>query len=231
MYALAQALLPDVLRQENIKIEGQLTKFQNNLRTLVQLKEDIGTEKDNDDLRQRITAKQEEISQLAKTLQTAIDEYSNISVPYRSQRQQQEKKEAYSKRLLDSVNKYKQETQEIALKLQQHIELVKRRQSLMYNESDSNLHRDEENQQLVQLDMEELKVQGEAAYMEDVIKQRQEELNNVEQFTTDINHIAKDINTKIHDQRGDLVEIEANTGTALDNAKEAEKNIEEAQEH
>ena len=82
-----------------------------------------------------------------------------------------------------------------------------------------------------QLDVEELKVQGEAAYMEDVIKQRQEELDNVEQFMTDINDIAKEINTKVHDQRTDLIEIDANAGTALDNAKEAETNIEEAQEH
>ena len=82
-----------------------------------------------------------------------------------------------------------------------------------------------------QLDVEELKVQGEAAYMEDVIKQRQEELDNVEQFMTDINDIAKEINTKVHDQRTDLIEIDANAGTALDNAKEAETNIEEAQDH
>ena len=56
-------------------------------------------------------------------------------------------------------------------------------------------------------------------------------MNNVEQFMTDINDIAKEINTKVHDQRGDLVEIDANAGTALENAKDAEKNIEEAQEH
>lgn len=43
-------------------------------------------------------------------------------------------------------------------------------------------------------------MQGEAAYMEDVIKQRQEELHNVEQFMTDINDIAKEINTKVQVQ-------------------------------
>ena len=64
--------------------------------------------------------------------------------------------------------------------------------------------------------------------MEDVIKQRQEELNNVEQFMTDINDIAKEINTKVHEQRNDLIEINANADTALTNAEEAEKNIEEA---
>ena len=103
----------------------------------------------------------------------------------------------------------------------------------MFNESSSSLNNGDSTalMQEQQLDVEELKVQGEAAYMEDVIKQRQEELNNVEQFMTDINDIAKEINTKVHEQRADLVEIDANAGTALDNAKDAEENIEQAQEH
>lgn len=45
---------------------------------------------------------------------------------------------------------------------------------------------------------------------------------------TDINDIAKEINTKVHDQRNDLIEINNNADTALTNAEEAEKNIEEA---
>ena len=45
---------------------------------------------------------------------------------------------------------------------------------------------------------------------------------------TDINDIAKEINTKVHEQRADLVEIDNNTGEALENAKDAETNIEEA---
>ena len=103
----------------------------------------------------------------------------------------------------------------------------------MFNESSSSLNNGDSTalMQEQQLDVEELKVQGEAAYMEDVIKQRQEELNNVEQFMTDINDIAKEINTKVHEQRSDLIEIDQNAGTALENAKDAEQNIEEAQEH
>ena len=171
----------------------------------------------------------------AKDLQKAIDDYGAISVPYRSQRQQTEKQDAYNKRLAEVVNKFKQETQEIHVKMQQHLDLVKRRQTLGYNESSASLNGNGDNEALLQqeleLDHDELKVQGEAAYMEDVIKQRQEELNNVEQFMTDINDIAKEINTKVHDQRADLVEIDGNAGEALDNAKDAEQNIEEAQEH
>ena len=64
-------------------------------------------------------------------------------MPYRSQRQQQEKQEAYNRRLAEVVNKYKQETQEIHVKMQQHLDLVKRRQTLNYNDSAVSLGRDE----------------------------------------------------------------------------------------
>ena len=62
---------------------------------------------------------------------------------------------------------------------------MKRRHTLTGGGQDSmtNLHDHNSDSQALmheQLDVEELKVQGEAAYMEDVIKQRQEELDNVE---------------------------------------------------
>ena len=40
--------------------------------------------------------------------------------------------------------------------------------------------------------------------------------------------IAKQINTKVHEQRQDLVEINDNVEVALKNAEEAEENIEVA---
>ena len=54
---------------------------------------------------------------------------------------------------------------------------MKRRGTLRYNESTGSLRQDESQvsllqQQEIQLDVEELKIQGEAAYMEDVINQR-----------------------------------------------------------
>ena len=47
------------------------------------------------------------MNQQSKDLQKEIDDYGQISVPYRSQRQQQEKQEAYNRRLAEVVNKYK----------------------------------------------------------------------------------------------------------------------------
>ena len=85
-----------------------------------------------------------------KDLQKEIDEYGQISVPYRSQRQQEEKQAAYNKRLAEVVNKFNQEMQEIQVKMSQHLDLVKRRQTLMYNESSSNLNHGEDDQQLLE---------------------------------------------------------------------------------
>lgn len=170
-----------------------------------------------------------------KKMAELIDDYSNIPVPYRSQKQQQEKQEAYRKRLTDITNNANELFQEINLKMQQYIDVVRNHQS--YNYSDDGAtprHGDEEEGGLLQqqmLDREELKIQGEAAYMEEIIGQRQDELNDVEKLMTDINSITKDINAKVHEQRKDLVEIDHNAGVALDNAEAAEQNIEEAQEH
>ena len=50
-----------------------------------------------------------------------------------------------------------------------------------------------------QIDPEELKIQREADYMADVIKQRQEDLDNVEILMNDVNSIAKQINVKVHE--------------------------------
>lgn len=79
-----QSLLPDKLRTENVKIEGKLTKFQNNLRTLIQQKDEIGTQSDSNELRKRIDTKKKEMQAQADDLKNDITEYGNISVPYRS---------------------------------------------------------------------------------------------------------------------------------------------------
>ena len=71
----------------------------------------------------------------ARTLTQAIEDYGNISVPYRSQQQQTEKQEAYRRRLQEVDNKFKQETQEIHVKMNQHLDLVKNRQSMNYYDS------------------------------------------------------------------------------------------------
>ena len=52
------------------------------------MKEEVGTGADSDDLRNRINAKQAEMTEQHEALQTAINSYGNISVPYRAQAQQ-----------------------------------------------------------------------------------------------------------------------------------------------
>ena len=80
-----------------------------------------------------------------KKLGELIDDYSNISVPYRSQKQQQEKQEAYRKRLTDISNKAKELFQDTQLKMQQHVDLVNRHQSYNYSDDGGTPRNDEEN--------------------------------------------------------------------------------------
>lgn len=50
-------------------------------------KEDVGTEKDCEELRNRINKQVQDMEKMGSELQTEIEDYGNISVPYRSQRQ------------------------------------------------------------------------------------------------------------------------------------------------
>lgn len=72
-------------------------------------KEDVGTEKDCEELRMRVNKQMKDLEALGNELGQEIEEYGNISVRYNAQRQQTEKKEAYSKRLNDVVSKFRQE--------------------------------------------------------------------------------------------------------------------------
>lgn len=82
-----------------------------------------------------------------------------------------------------------------------------------------------------QLDSEELQLQGEIDFNEKIIHERQDVLNDAERLMLETNALAKQINSKVHEQRKDLVEIDFNAHEAQENAAEAEKNIEEAADH
>ena len=51
----------------------------------MKMKDDVGTGADCDDLRTRIHAKMNEMTEQGTALQKAIADYGNISVPYRAQ--------------------------------------------------------------------------------------------------------------------------------------------------
>ena len=50
-------------------------------------------------------------------------------------------------------------------------------------------------------DQEELKLQGEIDFTERIIQERQENLNDAEQLVLETRDIAKQINSKVHEQR------------------------------
>ena len=81
--------------------------------------------------------------------------------------------------------------------MRQFIDLAEKRRSKSGSVAEENRSQPQHYNQA--LDLEEVKVGAEADYMSDVIKQRQEELNNVEKLMSDINSIAKQINTNIED--------------------------------
>ena len=71
------------------------------------MKDEIGTERDNDDLRKRVKEKQDEMGTQAKDLEKQITAYGQISVQYRAQQMQRDKQEAYNRRLAEIVNKFR----------------------------------------------------------------------------------------------------------------------------
>ena len=50
-------------------------------------------------------------------------------------------------------------------------------------------------------DQEELKLQGEIDFTERIIQERQDNLNDAEQLVLETRDIAKQINSKVHEQR------------------------------
>ena len=116
--AESQSLLSDQLRQANIYIDGQLTKLQNYIRNLTQLKDQIGTPQDSKAERTKIADRKNEINAVSKDLKGAIDEYLSINVPSNQQKQQTEKHGAYSKRFSEIYDKQQFLSQEVDLKMQ-----------------------------------------------------------------------------------------------------------------
>lgn len=71
----------------------------------------------------------------------------------------------------------------------------------------------------------------EAEYLNDVINQRQNDLNAVEGLMDDINSIAKTLHVNTAEQGQKLVKVVENTDVAHTNAVDGHKNIEKASEH
>ena len=57
-------------------------------------------------------------------------------------------------------------------------------------------------------DVEELKIQGEIDFNDNLIKERQEGLDDAEALIMETRDLAKQINSKVHEQREDILAIE-----------------------
>ena len=73
-----------------------------------------------------------------------------------------------------------------------------------------------------------MKIKGEADFMENIITQRKEDINNIATIMSDINSIAKDIAVETATQGEKLQKLDENMATADSNAEEALNQLKQA---
>ena len=184
------------------------------------------------------------VKSMINEIQQLITQYGDISVSFKHEKIQQDKQQAFQNRLADLVNRFHSLSNEIVIKKRQFLELAQKRKETLLSsrasfsrprgsgESDDGPGSFTGNQQQMQSDeVEELKIQGEIDFNDNLIKERQEGLDDAEALIMETRDLAKQINSKVHEQREDILAIEQNADEALHNAEEAEENIEKAEEH
>jgi len=83
------------------------------LRDLKSKKNEVGTERDNAELRQDINTRITSMTNSAQELKNEIDEYGNIPVKYSYAKTQREKQDAFNVRFSELFSRQKQEVTEI----------------------------------------------------------------------------------------------------------------------
>ena len=78
-------------------------------------KEEVGTNLDNEQLRDAILKRIKELKSMENDLRGQLEQFKLINVPYRSQKQHEEKHVAYEKRLIELAHKYRELDQEAKL--------------------------------------------------------------------------------------------------------------------
>ena len=148
-----------------------MTQFQLSLAQLRKMKGEIGTDRDGKQLRSKVKQLINDMRESSNKLKVSIDDYSNISVPKISQEQQIQKQEAYRKRFKDIGNKFTEMQRDVLLKMQQHLDLENQQipEPVYSNDEHASLFKQQDE---MALDREELKIQGQAAFMNEIIRER-----------------------------------------------------------
>ena len=143
---------------------------------------------------------------MAQTLEQEITVYGDISVAFNQQKVQKDKQTAFLERFQDLNSKLASLNQDIVFKMRQFLDLALQRKQTLSSARDSFAMRPSADgpaagsQQLQeQLDVEELKLQGEIDFNEKIIQERQENLDAAEAIAVATRDIAITINQKVHE--------------------------------
>ena len=74
----------------------------------------------------------------------------------------------------------------------------------------------------------EIKVLEEGEYMDEIINERQKEIDKIDRIMGDVREIAKDFALEVNTQEYKLVDMENNMGNVANNTEAATKQINEA---
>lgn len=76
--------------------------------------------------------------------------------------------------------------------------------------------------------MEKFKILEEAEYMEDIINERQNEINQIDKIMNDVKEIAQDYAVEVDEQGEKLAEIDTDMQNVAMNAHEATRQLKQA---
>lgn len=74
----------------------------------------------------------------------------------------------------------------------------------------------------------EIKILEEAEYMDDIIDERQKDINKIERIMSDVREIAKDFCLEVNTQGDKIVQLDDNTQQTAINVAEAREQINQA---
>jgi len=123
-----------------------------------------------------------------------------------------DKQKAFEEKLEDLRQRFQKTSQKIKEKEQLFIDLATNRDSQY-----SNNHDNERTAAQIAEKQQSLKLIAETDNMEEVIKQRKQDINKIESIMQNINAIAKDINVEVQNQGEKLVRLDQHMTSAANN--------------
>ena len=147
--------------------------------------------------RQALIGKMTETNNDVKRLKQELDDFDKISVSYAHEKVKRDKHRAFETVFVDLAFKYEKLSNEINLKMKQHLDLAMARKQTLHSQRESffrkgsQSHDSAQQEQLLADDREELQLQGEIDFNERIINERQSALNDAEALMVETNNLVK----------------------------------------